>query len=415
MQARARQTSSLVPAALCSLTLCVAYWIVPAAHAAFPYTAECTANNVYVRSGPDTNFYPVMKLNRGDTVTVVGESFGWLKIIPPKGAFSCIDKAFVRREGNVGYVTANRVWVRAGSLLVKDRSSPQTKLNRGDKVVILGEEGGFYRISPPRSAFLWVAARFFRPVARKPAPPAKPAAKPTPAAKPRTKPAPAATQPASRPATAPATEPTATRPSRPDWQKQLQKAEAALEAELTTPILQQQYDAIVEMYKPLAEQTDDLVVSQIARARLEQIAARRKIQHAYAQVQKIDSLLKEQMRAAQERAQTITPPSPKVIRGWDAKGILQRSLLFTGCGTPKLYRLVDPVTHVTIAYVEPVGSWDERLEAMVGKHVGLRAAKKTFKPDWGLFVYEPEEVMPIPPESPPASQPAPAAATQPTE
>ncbi len=42
-----------------------------------------TGDNVYVRSGFSTNYYPVTKLNRGKEVTVVGTEFGWLKILPP--------------------------------------------------------------------------------------------------------------------------------------------------------------------------------------------------------------------------------------------------------------------------------------------------------------------------------------------
>ena len=51
----------------------------------FPYVARMTGNNVYVRSGPGTNYYACGKLSKGDKITVVGSHFGWLRIVPPAG------------------------------------------------------------------------------------------------------------------------------------------------------------------------------------------------------------------------------------------------------------------------------------------------------------------------------------------
>src|ERR1043166_7392051 len=46
--------------------------------------ALCIVNSdgVYVRSAAGENYYPTAKLNKGDQVTVVGEKFDWLKVIP---------------------------------------------------------------------------------------------------------------------------------------------------------------------------------------------------------------------------------------------------------------------------------------------------------------------------------------------
>ncbi len=38
----------------------------------FPYIAEITGDNLYVRSGPGTNFYHCGKLNKADQVKVMG-------------------------------------------------------------------------------------------------------------------------------------------------------------------------------------------------------------------------------------------------------------------------------------------------------------------------------------------------------
>ena len=82
----------------------------------FPYKAYVTAKDVYVRSGPSTNYYPVAKLNAGVRVTVVGEESGWLAIVPPPDCHSVIDATYVDRDRDKrGVVNGNRVNVRAGS------------------------------------------------------------------------------------------------------------------------------------------------------------------------------------------------------------------------------------------------------------------------------------------------------------
>ena len=50
----------------------------------FPYVAFINADEVNVRSGPGDNYYPVMKLNRGDRVEVYRhDPGGWYAIRPP--------------------------------------------------------------------------------------------------------------------------------------------------------------------------------------------------------------------------------------------------------------------------------------------------------------------------------------------
>jgi hypothetical protein len=87
-----------------------------------------TGNNVYVRSGFHSNYYPVTKLNKGDKVTVVGGEFGWLKILPPQGTFSLVDKTYVDKTDDSGVINA-RVWVFAGSELDNRRYAKQVKLH----------------------------------------------------------------------------------------------------------------------------------------------------------------------------------------------------------------------------------------------------------------------------------------------
>ena len=136
----------------------------------FPYTAEIIGNDVYVRSGPGTNFYHCDKLNAGDKVKVVDKQFSWSRIVPPAGSFSWISMDFVTitpGDQEVGTVTGDNVRVYAGSDYVKPLYSTtlQGKLSKGEKVKLLGEQmDGYYKIAAPPFAYLWVSTQFTKPV-----------------------------------------------------------------------------------------------------------------------------------------------------------------------------------------------------------------------------------------------------------
>ena len=129
----------------------------------FPYTAEITGDDVYVRSGPGTNFYHCGKLNTGDKVKVVGKQFSWSRIVPPAGSFSWISMQYVTinpTDQKVGTVTGDNVRVYAGSDYVKPLYSTtlQGKLSKGEKVKLLGEQmDDYYKIAAPPFAYLWVS------------------------------------------------------------------------------------------------------------------------------------------------------------------------------------------------------------------------------------------------------------------
>jgi uncharacterized protein YgiM (DUF1202 family) len=138
----------------------------------FPYVAEITGDNVYIRSGAGTNFYRCGKLNKGDKVKVVSKQYSWSRIVPPAGSFSWISMEFVKikaDEPGFGEVTGDGVRVYAGSDTqpAMYSTSLQGKLDRGDKVKLLGEQmDGYYKISVPSlpGAFLWVSTSFTKPV-----------------------------------------------------------------------------------------------------------------------------------------------------------------------------------------------------------------------------------------------------------
>jgi hypothetical protein len=136
----------------------------------FPYTAEITGDNVYIRSGPGTNYYDCGRINKGDKVEVVNIQFSWSRIVPPAGSFSWISMQYVSIDPNdptIGIVSGDDVRVYAGSEAVKPLYSTtlQLKLNNGDKVKLLGEEkDNYYKIVPPTGAYFWVSTQYTKPI-----------------------------------------------------------------------------------------------------------------------------------------------------------------------------------------------------------------------------------------------------------
>ena len=150
--------------------------VAPAAEAnalnlpAFPFLAEITGDDVYVRSGPGTQYYNCGKARKDEKVKVVGNKFSWLQIVAPAGSYSWISKQYVQidsQNNTSGTVIGEAVRVYAGSDEVQPMhsTSMQVKLNKGDKVTIVGEEkDGYCKIAPPEGAYLWVSSQNAKPL-----------------------------------------------------------------------------------------------------------------------------------------------------------------------------------------------------------------------------------------------------------
>lgn len=140
------------------------------ADAGAPFVAEVVGNDVYLRSGPGTNFYHCGKLYKGDRVQVVKSQQGWSCIVPPPGCFSWVAMHYVSiniENPTQGIITGDKVGVYAGSDYVEPMhsTSRQVALDRGQMVKLLSEEkDDYYKIAPPEGAYLWVSSQFIQPV-----------------------------------------------------------------------------------------------------------------------------------------------------------------------------------------------------------------------------------------------------------
>ena len=149
----------------------------------FPYEAVVQGDDVYVRSGPGQSYYPTLKLQLGNRVTVHRhDPGGWYMIAPPPGSFSLIDATLVQQTGEtrgivkvppLGDGQAGRAIVRIGTEFGDDHEFYGRELANGDTVEIIGErtiatERGsvrMYQIKPPALEYRWVKGDFIVPAA----------------------------------------------------------------------------------------------------------------------------------------------------------------------------------------------------------------------------------------------------------
>lgn len=142
----------------------------------FPYEAVVT-QETQVRSGPGKQkFYATGQLQAGEKVQVRRhDPGGWYMIAPPQGSFSWIPAKFVDLEtvdlngrgdssASEGTVNANNTLVYVGSAQSDAHEISQRRLNKDDRVRIMGEkmlagESGsetWYQIEPPQYEWRWV-------------------------------------------------------------------------------------------------------------------------------------------------------------------------------------------------------------------------------------------------------------------
>lgn len=360
----------------------------------FPYMAEVTGDNLYVRSGPGTNFYDCGKLNKGDKIKVVGRQFSWARIVPPPGSFSWISMQYVNIDPAnpaVGTVTGDKVRVYAGSEHVEPLHSTtlQGKLDRGDKVRLLGEQmDDYYKIEPPSFALLWVSVNFTKPLPGMAEQPITPIVKPA-AVKPAT------TEPTTeKPA---ATEPTTVKPSTTEIKEQpkqeppepvspetmLERYKALqkqVQAERTKPIEEQNYKAIKEELTKIAGNEAAGKAARYAEYVLKQV----KDLELVLAVNREVKLQNEQLQKIREKIEKTRAEKLEKFKDLGAFAIVGTLQTFTTYG-PGNYRIVDN-TGRTICYAKPSGISPTTADKLIGQKVGLIGTLEPHRPTKGTLV-----------------------------
>jgi hypothetical protein len=164
----------LLFSALICLALCTTAWAEEfdndAGDVDFPYDAFVNTDDVYVRSGPGQNYYPVLRLQRGDRISVYRhDPGGWYAIRPPAECFSWVSAEFVEPgEGKMARIKGDRVVARVGSAFSDIRDVIQVRLDEGELVEVLEAKRigtgpaaqTWYKVSPPAGEFRWVSGQF---------------------------------------------------------------------------------------------------------------------------------------------------------------------------------------------------------------------------------------------------------------
>lgn len=342
----------------------------------YQFQGVINSSSVLVRTGPSESSYPTMKLEKGTTVTVVGIKFDWLKVLPPEGSFCYVSKVFVERrgDGSVGRVMKPDLSVRAGSNITNTKTQVQTKLNVGEDVEIIRDEGEYFIIKPPPGAYVFINKKDVDPVRPLSGDGARQASdgsttQPTPDGTTADTRGPNLDNPIDSASNkVPSDDALAPKPLT-AAQTQFDKLEAELRASAGKPLdqqtladLQKRYEALVATnelspgLQKIAQQRAALVKKQLdSAAELAQIT---KDQELIAQKQK--ALLAEQTEIQQRM-------DSRTVQAYTAVGTLWPSSLQAGTGGT-LYRLTDPGTGRTIVYLR---SDDASLSRLSGQFIGV--------------------------------------------
>ena len=400
------------------------------APAAEPYIAVVTADGVYVRSAPSVqSSYPFGKLKRGDLVRVGEESFGWARVQTEGPAFAQIygvvpadSRVTVSEDGTTLSVNAKSE-LRAPNISTPDASlaaswkqiarlEPGATLSVVDRVD--SERDAVYRVRLPAAAEGWVNMNFLRKasqaeIAKFNAPSAEQVA--TIAA------ADVVTQEVQAPAAAPAGGGTtdaaapdvtaagdapidatgtstggtdvivtggakASEPAPPPAPVKTPEQIAFERRRATMADLEGLYTSIRGQSKAEAElhalrgRYLDLAIVAAgapemvskANGRAEQLRLEIEVQSRIIELERMKARIEGERDSIASVARAIEARSEYTV-----VGILNASLVYDGQRLPLLYRIQDPATGQTVAYVSPGPGF--QLSTMLGNLLGVRGEK----------------------------------------
>lgn len=122
----------------------------------FPKTGYVKNDGAVIKAGDNVNFEDVCVLSKSEPVKIMDRRYSWLKVLLPRKAYLYINKDYVdltSDEKGIGIVNAANVNLRAGS---GTRYSIIGQISKPEKVSILSEDAGWYKIEPPYGTTGWV-------------------------------------------------------------------------------------------------------------------------------------------------------------------------------------------------------------------------------------------------------------------
>ncbi|HEX4123079.1 MAG TPA: SH3 domain-containing protein [Tepidisphaeraceae bacterium] len=347
------------------------------------FIGQINANDVFVRSGPREDAYATMKLDKGAKVTVVGMKFNYLKILPPEGSFAYVPQVYVDRRGDGTVGRANReIIARVGSELNDMKIETMAKVDEGDDVQIIGSEDEYFKIKPPEGSYLYIDKSFVDPLQVVTPPGQPPIVRAAPAgsgATPAPAPAPGFVNAGPGPTTLPAGQLAATPTTMPagnaaEATAKFNKLEADFTAANDKSITDQPLADLTAGYTafekdPGATSTE----KKIADVRLSTLKLRTEARNEFLAVKDAQAKMLERQKSLQaEESEIKDRIAQNDITYYTVVGTLRTSSLQNGRET--LYRLTDPATGRTVAYIR---SNDSKYPTLLGQFIGIRGTLTT--------------------------------------
>ncbi len=138
-----------------------------------PIDVRVTADRVNLRARPSMQSETVAQVDKGDTLSAREIGDEWVQVAPPADVRFFVHADFVRDR----IVDVARLNVRAGPGI---NYSETGALERGDKVIPVGEFADWLEIEPPPTASLWISREYIELIDPPPAPPPEKVVEPPP-------------------------------------------------------------------------------------------------------------------------------------------------------------------------------------------------------------------------------------------
>ncbi len=122
----------------------------------FPKAGYVKNDGVAVKAGDNENFESLCVLSKSESVKIIDRRYSWFKILLPRKASLYVSKDYVNLtsdEKGIGIINASNVNLRAGA---GTRYSIIGQISKPEKVSILSEDMGWYKIEPPYGAAGWI-------------------------------------------------------------------------------------------------------------------------------------------------------------------------------------------------------------------------------------------------------------------
>jgi uncharacterized protein YgiM (DUF1202 family) len=169
----------------------------------------------------------------------------------------------------------------------------------------------------------------------------------------------------------------------------LRKLESEMLPEFRQPLTKQPIEQMIDKYKAIQETDLPAYDQQLVRLRLEALKRNRALKKTLTDIEQVQQASKESAAAAQSQPSAGDTLDPAL---YDVIARLEASSVYSGESLPRLFRLVEPASGFTIAYVEPA---DVAAKQMLGQIVGIVGTKSRDR-SMNLYVYNIERIDVLP-------------------